>query len=155
MLIRRATDKDAPAILALVPRLVAFGPPSWREPSAMTNTDRAVIEEAMRVQDKSKGDDPILFVAEVDGAVAGFVHLRSFEDFHRRRPHGHVADLIVADGHEGKGIATALLAKAEEWARAQGYDWLSLGVFEGNVRAEKLYRKFGFHRDVIRMIKPL
>ena len=151
MLIRRATDQDAPAIMALVPRLVAFGPPPWRDAASMTKTDLAVMDEALR----ATGDDPVVFVAEIEGAVAGVIHLRSVEDYYRRRSHGHVADLIVAEGREGQGIATALLAKAEEWARAKGYDWLGIAVFEDNVRAEKLYQKFGFHREVIRMIKPL
>ena len=91
----------------------------------------------------------------MDGAVVGFIHVRSLEDYYRRRTHGHVADLVVADGHEGQGIATALLARAEEWSRAQGYDWMTLGVFEQNVRAERLYQKLGYRRDVIRLLKPL
>jgi GNAT superfamily N-acetyltransferase len=153
MLIRRATEQDTQAVLALVPRMAAFGPPIWRDAAVITETDMAVITEALRVQ--SQGEDPAVFVAEIDGAILGMMHVRSAEDFHRRRAHGHVADLIVAEGHEGKGIATALLTRAEEWARTQGYDWLGIGVFEANVRAEKLYRKFGFRRDVIRLIKPL
>lgn len=153
MLIRRATEKDTPAILALVPRLAAFGPPPWRDAATITATDTAVIADVLRVQ--AQGDNPAVFVADLDGTIAGVMHVRAAEDFHRRRAHGHVADLIVAEGHEGKGIATALLAKAEEWARAQGYDWLGVGVFDRNVRAEKLYRHFGFERDIIRLIKPL
>jgi GNAT superfamily N-acetyltransferase len=151
MLIRHATDQDRPAIMALVPRLVAFGPPPWRDALAMTKTDLAVMDEALR----STSDDPIVFVAEFEGNLAGLIHLRSVEDYYRRRSHGHVADLIVVEGCEGQGIATVLLAKAEEWARAKGYDWLGIAVFEANGRAEKLYEKFGFHREVIRMIKPL
>jgi ribosomal protein S18 acetylase RimI-like enzyme len=152
MLIRRATQADAPAILALVPRLVSsFTPPSWREPAAMTATDLDVVAEAI----SSTGEDPAMFVAEIDGAVIGFIHVRSLEDYYRRRKHGHVADLVVADGHEGRGIATALLTKAEEWSRGQDYDWMTLGVFEQNVRAEQLYRKLGYGRDVIRLLKPL
>ncbi len=152
MLIRRATPADAAAIFALVPRLTtSFVPPPWRKPAAMTATDLDVIGEAIR----SATDDPSVFVAETDGAIAGFVHVRSLEDYYRRCNHGHVADLLVAEGHEGQGIATALLKHAEEWARAQGYDWMTLGVFEQNVRAERLYHKLGFRRDVIRMLKPL
>jgi GNAT superfamily N-acetyltransferase len=153
MLIRRATDQDTSAIMAMVPRLAAFGPPPWRDAATINATDKAVIAEALRVQ--ATGDNPAVFVAEQDGAAVGVMHVRAAEDFHRRRAHGHVADLIVAEGHEGQGVATALLAKAEEWARAQGYDWLGVGVFADNVRAETLYQKFGFRRDVIRMIKPL
>jgi ribosomal protein S18 acetylase RimI-like enzyme len=151
MLIRRATDADAPAILALVPRLVGFEPPPWRDRAAMTETDLDVVAEAIR----STTEDPSVFVAEIDGAVRGFIHLRSLEDYYRRHKHGHVADIVVADSHEGQGIATALLGRAEEWSRAQGYDWMTLGVFEQNARAERLYQKLGYRRDVIRLLKPL
>jgi len=152
MLIRRASPADTDAILALVPRLAAsFTPPPWREPAAMTATDMDVVAEALR----ATADDPAVFVADVDGAMAGFVHVRSLEDYYRRRPHGHVADLVVAPAHEGQGIATALLARAEEWSRAQGYDWMTIGVFEENARAERLYQKLGYRRDVIRLLKPL
>ena len=152
MLIRRARETDRAAILALAPRLVnSFTPPPWREPDAMMATDLDVIAQALG----SKTDDPAIFVAEVEGAVAGFIHVRSLEDYYRRRSHGHVADIAVAEGAEGQGIATALMAKAEEWSRTQGFDWLSLGVFEQNERAERLYRKLGFQRDVVRLLKPL
>lgn len=152
MLIRRACDTDKTAILALVPRLVSgFTPPPWRETAAMTPADLDVIEEALA----SKGDDPAVYVAESEGAVIGFIHLRSLEDYYRRRRHGHIADIVVAEDQEGRGVATALMAKAEEWCRAQGYDWLSLSVFEQNARAQRLYHKLGFERDVIRLLKPL
>ena len=117
----------------------------------MTVTDIDVVAEAIR----STVDDPTVFVAEADGAIAGFVHVRSLEDYYRRRKHGHVADLVVVPAYEGQGIATALLKRAEEWTRTQGYDWITLGVFEQNERAEQLYSRQGFRRDVIRLLKVL
>jgi GNAT superfamily N-acetyltransferase len=117
----------------------------------MSATDHDVMADALR----SAAEDPSVFVAELDGVIAGFIHVHSLEDYYRRRKHGHVADLVVAPEQEGKGIATALIARAEEWSRAQGYDWMTLGVFEQNVRAERLYQKLGYRRDVIRLLKPL
>ena len=150
--LRRARDSDRDAVLALVPRLVTgFTPPPWRKPAAMTPTDLDVISQALA----SQSEDPVIYVAETEGRVVGFIHLTSLEDYYRRRRHGHIGDIVVAEGEEGRGIATALMAKAEEWCRAQGYDWLSLSVFEQNERAERLYRKLGFRRDVIRLLKPL
>ena len=152
MQIRRARDTDKEAVLALVPRLVSgFTPPPWRDRSAMTPTDLAVIAEALGSQD----EDPAIYVAERQGRIIGFIHLCSLEDYYRRRKHGHIGDIVVAEGQEGRGVATALMIEAEEGCRAQGYDWLSLSVFEENVRAERLYRKLGFRRDVIRLLKPL
>lgn len=153
MQIRRANADDAPAILALVPRLAtSFTPPPWRDPAAMVATDLDVVAKAIR----SPTEDPAIFVAEMEGTVAGFIHVCSSpEDYYRRRKNGHVADIVVAEGLEGRGIATALLKRAEDWSRAQGYDWITLGVFEQNVRAEMLYQRSGFRRDVIRLLKRL
>lgn len=150
--IRRATDADLSAVLVLVPRLTAaFSPPPWRSPEAMTQTDLCIIEDALH----AKSDDPAIFVAEIDSAVVGFVHVHSVTDYFRRCKHGHVSDIAVAEKHEGKGVATTLIGWAEDWARAKDYDWLTISVFEQNSRAENLYRKLGFGRDVLRLLKPL
>jgi GNAT superfamily N-acetyltransferase len=149
--VRRAVADDSADVLALVPRLVAFGPPPWREPRGMTETDLMVVGQALR----SQADDPAIFVADLDGGVIGFIHVHSSVDYYRRRPHGHVADLVVAEGSEGLGVATRLLAAAEGWARLQGFDWLSISVFGENARAAGLYEHHGFRQDTVRLLKPL
>ncbi|HEV2899962.1 MAG TPA: GNAT family N-acetyltransferase [Pseudaminobacter sp.] len=149
--VRRASELDAAAILALVPRLVDFGPPPWRDTAEMTEADLSVIADALT----SMSDDPAIFVAEIDGQVVGFVHVRSMEDYYRRHPHGHVADLVVARKAEGLGIGKRLLEQAEMWARGLSFDWLSIAVFEENVRALALYEKVGYRKDITRLIKQL
>jgi GNAT superfamily N-acetyltransferase len=151
-LVRRALPSDTDALRLLIPRLVAFGPPPWRDAKGMTETDLEVISRALRAE----GSNPIVYVAEGEaGDLAGFIHLHSATDYYRRRDHGHVADIVVAQAYEGQGLATALLAKAEEWARAQGFDWLTISVFEANGRAAGLYERLGFGRDIVRLVKPL
>ncbi len=151
VVVRRALELDSAAILALVPRLVDFGPPPWRNSAEMTEADLSVIVNALT----SSNDDPAIFVAEIDGQVVGFVHVRSVEDYYHRRPHGHVADLVVAQTAEGMGIGKRLLEEAEMWARGQSFDWLSIAVFEENVRALALYEKIGYRKDITRLIKQL
>jgi ribosomal protein S18 acetylase RimI-like enzyme len=150
--IRRASRSDRDAILALVPRLVAFGPPAWRDPKAMSVTDRKVIEAALQ----SESEDPIVLAAVLGGSiVAGFLHLHSEIDYYRETKNGHVADLVVAEAYQGKGIARQLLCQAEDWARAQGFDWLTISVFRENVRAARTYERLGFKEDRVRLLKPL
>jgi GNAT superfamily N-acetyltransferase len=150
--VRRAAETDVDAILALVPRLVEFGPPPWRDVEGMMETDLAVIGDALQ---HLQVDDPACFVAELDGAVIGFIHLHSRVDYFRRRPHGHVADLVVAQGSQGLGVATRLLVEAEDWARGQGFDWLTISVFDENERAAGLYEHHGFRRDTRMLLKTL
>jgi ribosomal protein S18 acetylase RimI-like enzyme len=44
----------------------------------------------------------------------------------------------------GRGVGSALLAAAIQWARERGLHELSLDVFAHNASAIALYRKFGF-----------
>ena len=52
--------------------------------------------------------------------------------------------MLVAAGWRGRGVGTALVAAAIEWARASGLHKLALSVFPHNDAAIALYRKFGF-----------
>ena len=151
VIIRQANENDHNAIRTLVPELVAFGPPPWRDSEAMSRTDLEVIEETLR----STGADPAIYVAEIGSTVAGFIHVRSATDYYTRAAHGHVADLVVNQEFRGRGVAQHLLERAEQWARQLGFVWLTIAVFEENVNATRIYERAGFHREVIRLIKPL
>jgi len=52
--------------------------------------------------------------------------------------------MMVAAGWRGRGVGSALVAAAIEWARARGLHKLALSVFPDNQAAIALYRKFGF-----------
>jgi RimJ/RimL family protein N-acetyltransferase len=56
---------------------------------------------------------------------------------------GEIGMMVAADWR-GRGVGTALVAAAIEWARARGLHKLTLSVFPHNVAAIALYRKFGF-----------
>jgi len=52
--------------------------------------------------------------------------------------------MMVAAGWRGRGVGSALVAAAIDWARARDLHKLTLGVFPQNEAAIALYRKFGF-----------
>lgn len=56
---------------------------------------------------------------------------------------GEIGMMVAADWR-GRGVGTALVAAAVEWARARGLHKLTLSVFPHNDAAIALYRKFGF-----------
>ena len=56
---------------------------------------------------------------------------------------GEIGMMVAAD-RRGRGVGTALVAAAIEWARARGLHKLTLSVFPHNEPAIALYRKLGF-----------
>jgi RimJ/RimL family protein N-acetyltransferase len=55
--------------------------------------------------------------------------------------------MMVAEGYRGRGIGTALMTAALEWARKRDAHKLSLQVWTHNEAAIALYEKFGFVRE--------
>jgi RimJ/RimL family protein N-acetyltransferase len=78
------------------------------------------------------------FVAVAGGEIVGSLHVDA-----SRFGFGELG-MAVAREWRGRGVGSALLAAAIEWARERGLHKLSLGVFPHNAAAIALYRKFGF-----------
>jgi ribosomal protein S18 acetylase RimI-like enzyme len=76
-------------------------------------------------------------------AVAGAEIIGSLVLEPSRHGFGEIG-MAVAREWRGRGVGSALLAAAIEWARDRGLHKLSLGVFAHNTAAIELYRKFGF-----------
>jgi ribosomal protein S18 acetylase RimI-like enzyme len=70
-------------------------------------------------------------------------------------PSAHLETLAVAEGAEGQGVGSALMASAEDAAREEGARSMTLHVFETNERARALYARKGYVAEWIRCIKPL
>ena len=83
-------------------------------------------------------------VAELDGEPAGSV---SVEPETGRCRHVAWLGIFVKRKHWGKGVGGALMEEAIKLAGQLGCRKLMLGTTEGNERAIKLYRKFGFEAE--------
>lgn len=150
--IRSASIEDKEFILSLVPRLTEFGPPAWRDAAQMTATDIQVLTDKLA----NNPPETAIFIAEDNEKNSlGFIHLQTGHDYYNHETHGHIADVIVAPEGEGRGIGSLLIAKGEEWARSQGYGWLTLSVFAQNTHARGVYNRLGFGEDFIKYVKEL
>jgi RimJ/RimL family protein N-acetyltransferase len=77
-------------------------------------------------------------VAVGNGEVVGSIHVGT-------SGHGYgEIGMAIAREWRGRGVGSALMAAAIDWARAQGLHKLSLGVFAHNAAGLALYRKYGF-----------
>lgn len=150
--IRPASSDDREFILSLVPRLVEFGPPPWRDIPEMIKTDREVLTDKLLNQPS----DTVFFIAEDEkGIPLGFIHLQAGGDYYNHEKHAHIANIIVASDGEGQGIGRLLMEKGEEWTRSQGYRWLTLSVFAQNQRAREVYERLGYGEDIMKYVKEL
>ena len=151
--IRPATPADREAMLALVPRLRAFGDVPFRTAEAHDRAEGGALERALGAPDP----EALLVVAELDGVagVAGVAYARPATDYFSGERHGHLDILAVAEAAEGHGVGRALIRAAEAWARASGFRLLDLNVFAANARARAVYERAGFVADTMRYMKEL
>jgi ribosomal protein S18 acetylase RimI-like enzyme len=77
-------------------------------------------------------------VATADGEVIGSIHVQATS-------HGYgEIGMAIAREWRGRGVGSALMEAAIDWARERGLHKLSLGVFAHNAAGLALYRKYGF-----------
>lgn len=103
------------------------------------------------------------YVAIIDDKIAGYICLLS----HSARANLRIYSIAILPGYRGCGIAGALVAKAKEFAVAEGKSSVSLEVRTDNLSAIRLYEKHGFHisstikqyyhdlADAFRMVLPI
>ncbi|KZN22751.1 hypothetical protein A4G99_18690 [Haladaptatus sp. R4] len=108
------------------------------------------------VKDRFSDASIATFVADDDGLI-GYVSVekRDSPPVFARGPRGYIDGLFVRRSHRRHGIATALLSRAESWARRQGCEFISLDVHAENRVAQSLYRRDDYVTKRHRMTKRL
>ncbi|GAB3711745.1 GNAT family N-acetyltransferase [Spirosoma flavus] len=143
MTIRPATTDDIPALLLLirnvVPLMRASGNFQW---------DDTYPNEAVFRQDISHSQ---LWVADIDGQIAGVAALTEDQepeyaqvgfDLSQRAVVTH--RLAVDPAFQGKGVAAALLTKAETLAYERNIAFLRIDTNSENQATQKLFPKLGY-----------
>ncbi len=132
--IRPARDDDADAFIRIIGAC-------WDEyPGCVTDIDGEAPElRALATHMQAKAG--AAWAAEADGEVAGLVACWPM-------PNGgfEVGKMYVAAAHRGNGAASALLTKAEAFARACGAPELMLWSDTRFTRAHAFYERHGFLR---------
>ncbi|MEB3282722.1 MAG: GNAT family N-acetyltransferase [Lyngbya sp.] len=67
----------------------------------------------------------------------------------------HIFLVYVHRDHRRRGIGSALMTHAENWAKQRGDQQISLQVFSHNQPALNLYRKLGYQTQSLSMLKSL
>jgi GNAT superfamily N-acetyltransferase len=89
--------------------------------------------------------DTLVLIAEGDEQVVGYLLASTHGTFFANAPVAWVEELMVAEPARRSGIATALIAHAELWARQQGAAYVSLATR----RAANFYDALGYEESAI------
>lgn len=81
------------------------------------------------------------WVAELDGTVYGFAHMRHHSDTFTGGPAWFLDDLFTDPSARGHGVATALITALRDHADANGGGTISWITADDNVVAQSVYDK--------------
>lgn len=143
MILRLATETDLPHLIDLirqvVPRMHIAGNFQW---------DTGYPNETVFRQDIQRGD---LWVAEIDGALAGVAALTTIQDAEYEQLGWDLSEtalvthrLAVHPDFQGRGVAAALLKQAEWLALSRGIDVLRIDTNSENQATQRLFPKLGY-----------
>lgn len=88
-----------------------------------------------------------VWVAEHDGAVAGFVHVRRSKDQGAEPSVGEVGAIYLMPEAWSRGLGRALLDTAVAELGRNGFEAATLWVFRDNARARRFYERAGWAPD--------
>ena len=101
--------------------------------------------------------DVVIFVAERDGTVVGYVYagLEPLSWKELRDEAGFIHDIAVEPSARRLGIAVALLDAAVAWLKEQGAPRVMLWTANQNEGAQRLFDRLGFRRTMVEMTREL
>lgn len=105
---------------------------------AETFPDVRPHNDPVNVITRKQSVDNLMFVAEIDGAIGGFV-IAGY-DGHR----GWIYNLAVDKAHRRQRIGQALVVRAEDELRQLGCEKVNLQVRGDNAVVVDFYRQLGF-----------
>lgn len=84
-----------------------------------------------------------VFVADVDGVAAGFIHVEVYSNLYFG-PVGNILGLAVGETFRKQGFGSQLLKAAEEWSKEKGCVGMRLNSGGSRVGAHEFYRAQGY-----------
>ncbi len=130
VVIRPAAPADATGLAALAGQL---GYPTTAEQGAQRL--RSILSQPTHQ----------VFVAEVDGQLAGWVHAY-LRDLLVSERHAHIGGLVVSAEHRSRGVGRRLMGAIEAWGAAMGAQFIDLRSNVVRRDAHRFYQSLGYKR---------
>jgi ribosomal protein S18 acetylase RimI-like enzyme len=114
--------------------------------------EEATIEKRIEILRLAlKNPDYELFVAELDGEIAGFIDQWLIYDFTHGAKLSYIQNLYVTPKHRGKGVGNKLLEEIIRSAKDQEVLEIHVVTEFENKPAINLYRKHGFVKESLQL----
>src|SRR3954468_11760714 len=145
VLVRPAEVSDVTEVARLLTELnldVGVGgypPDRERDPEVATVTPDQVQRRAISMRNLET-----VYVAEVEGAVCGFVSLRLTPYLDQDAPYAEITEVYVEPQARRRGVAQALMTFAESQAARYGATSVHLVTGADNVKAQAFYKAAGY-----------
>ena len=155
--IRATTPADASRIADIYVAMARHH--SALDPAEYRVQEHAAVMTRFRAELEAADEADLHLVAEVDGVVVGqldaFLRPLPSAGSMRMPRRGALIGIAVDEDWRGRGIGTALMHAAEDWARDRGLDMLELDVADANGDARRLYERLGYGLVAHTLVKPL
>lgn len=141
MRIRQATIEDSAVIAQLMAQLMEVGGyGDWQ-------VSPEQIAESLRKMADSDAYQVLL--AEDEGQTVGLLRLSFRHTLFHPAPSALIDELVVEQGHRGRGVGQRLMAEAIERCRAAGCHEIEVSTERSNEAAQEFYRQHGFSHEAV------
>lgn len=141
MIIRLAQPADATNLIAYIRELLTE--PNLHMPLTPAEFTVTPTEEQQLLAEFAAADNSVELLAEAGSQIVGELNLKGGK--RRATRHSALLGISVRQDWRGRGVGSALMAQAIEWARGSGViTRIELYVYARNEAAIHLYQKFGF-----------
>ncbi len=99
--------------------------------------------------------DAVVYVAERDGEVVGYVYgrIEPMSWMELRGPAGFLHDVVVVEHARRQGVARRLIEAAAAWLEDRGAPRVMLWTAEKNTGAKRLFEGLGFRTTMVEMTR--
>ena len=115
-------------------------------------TEALVLEKLQGL----RPDRECVYIAACGDKTAGFVHVEKYDVLYFETM-ANILGLAVRSDCQRRGIGSALLRAAEDWAKARGISAMRLNSGAGRAGAHAFYRAHGYidSKEQLRFLKTL
>lgn len=156
MQIRRATDKDLDAVNSLLHQVLEVHA-SGRPDIFKSGTKKYMDDELIEIFNNDK--TPVFVAANENNEIVGYAFcvfkFTENNNVLKKRKEFYIDDLCVDEKYRGQNIGKSILEYVCDFASNEGFDAITLNVWNLNQSAIKFYEKCGFLPLKINMEKIL